>query len=478
MDITATEQQRAQGLTGNIGTGSLFFTVLAYTAPLAASVGFLPVIVAFGNQLGAPDSIIIAGVILALFSVGFLVMSKRLAKPGGFYAFITAGLGRVPGLGASFIATVSYFFLLIGNYAYGGITLEALVHDTFHGPDVKWWVWILVFQVAVGVLGYLRLELSARVLSVLLAAEILIVLVYDAFVVGKGGASGLSATSFTPHAAVQGSLGLGLMFAVTGFGGFEATVIFREEVRTPDRTIPRATYLVVGVITVLYTLGTWAFVQAYGNAHVVSAAQDPTGSFLASVTQYVGKAGYDVVTVLVNTSIFACGLSAHSITSRYVYNLSSDKILPAPLSAVHHKHGSPYRASILVSVLAFAALGLLAILGANPTTLYAQLIGVYGYSLVILLLVATVAVAAYLWRRRTAAGVTPWNSLVTPVLAFIGLAIVAYLSTKNFATLLSGSQDLANGFLIAFYAIAALGCALALVFRRLRPDTYARIGRQ
>ncbi|MFP3458104.1 APC family permease, partial [Psychrobacter sp. SIMBA_152] len=56
------------------------------------------------------------------------------------------------------------------------------------------------------------------------------------------------------------SLGLALLFAVGNFFGFEATVVYREEVRNPNTTIPRATYLAVVGIGLFYALAAWAYV--------------------------------------------------------------------------------------------------------------------------------------------------------------------------------------------------------------------------
>jgi amino acid transporter len=63
---------------------------------------------------------------------------------------------------------------------------------------------------------------------------------------------------------VSGSLGTAIMFAIASFIGFEATAVFRDEARDPERTIPRATYLALILIGVFYTLSSWAVVSAWG----------------------------------------------------------------------------------------------------------------------------------------------------------------------------------------------------------------------
>jgi amino acid transporter len=69
-----------------------------------------------------------------------------------------------------------------------------------------------------------------------------------------GGAEGPTIAPFKMDEILSGSPGLGILFASACFLGFEATAIYRAEVVDPDRTVPRATYLAVGFITVFYVI--------------------------------------------------------------------------------------------------------------------------------------------------------------------------------------------------------------------------------
>lgn len=468
----------ATRLRGNLGVFHLLFTVMAFNAPLVVVIGFIPVIVADGNRVGAPTIYLVVGAILGLFAVGFTTMSRHLPNPGGFYSYITAGLGKAVGLGSSFIALVCYYFALIGTYPFGGVVLNSLVHDTYHGPAIPWWIWAVLLFAVVSVLGYFRIDLSAKVLSIFLICELAIVAIYDLCVTVKGGAHGLGGASFAPQAIFSGSFGLALMFGFGMFGGFEATAIFRDEVRDPKRTIPRATYAVIAVVTVLYTLTTWLFINGYGADKVVAAATaDATGSMKASIELYAGHLAADAATVLVNTSTFAVLLSAHNITARYVYNLSADRILPGWLSGVHVQHGSPHRASIATSAAVFVGLVPFVLIGSDPEQLYAVLVGVFSYTLIVLLFVTGIAIPIYLWRLREP-GVTLWNRLIAPALAIVGLGVALFLSTQNFALLIDGSQSLANAMFGLVYGVFVVGVVMAWIYRKKRPDVYARIGRQ
>src|SRR5256885_17056137 len=80
-----------------------------------------PLVVGFGNGLGAAASFMFATVILTIFSVGYVAMSRKVTTAGGFYSYISHGLGRELGLGTGFGAVVAYSVFeasLCGGFAF------------------------------------------------------------------------------------------------------------------------------------------------------------------------------------------------------------------------------------------------------------------------------------------------------------------------------------------------------------------------
>ena len=102
-----------------------------------------------------------------------------MRRAGAFYAYVDKGLGRGAGLGTAFAALLSYLALeagvfgLLGPAANGLFSRTAL--PTCPGGCTRWSAFVVV-----SALGYFNIELSGRVLAVLLVAEVLIVLVLDA----------------------------------------------------------------------------------------------------------------------------------------------------------------------------------------------------------------------------------------------------------------------------------------------------------
>jgi len=468
---------QAHGLHGNMGVLELIFTVVAYNGPVVVFLGFIPAAILLGNGVGTPVAILVSGVLVTMVAVGLIKMSGRLKRPGGFYALITAGLGRVVGLGAGFAALTCYFVALISVYALGGIALNSVVVDLFHGATVEWWIYAIVMLVVAGILGYFNIGLSAKVLTVFLACELALMVAYDISVLAQGGAHGIGFDSFSPHQITSGSISIAFLFAIGLFGGFEATVIFREEVRNPDRTIPRATYGVIALLAGMYALTAWCFVNAYGAAVVLDVVtKNLAGSAPDSVKDYTGVAAYDIATVLLFTSCFALVLASHNITARYLFNLSADGIFPRRLGEAHHRFVSPHRASVVLSCVSLLTVALMAVLGVNESNIYARLAGLYSYAFVVLLVLVALAIGVFLLRDRGNGSAT--GAAVSSLISCVGFVVTLFLATKNF-TLLTGATGAGKAALLAvMWGVTALGVVMALVLRSKKPAVYAQIGRQ
>ena len=87
--------------------GVLFLTVTG-AAPISAMLFNVPIAVGYGNGIGAPASFLVATIILLIFSVGYAAMASKVTAVGGFYSFISHGLGRELGMGFGFGSVVAY----------------------------------------------------------------------------------------------------------------------------------------------------------------------------------------------------------------------------------------------------------------------------------------------------------------------------------------------------------------------------------
>jgi amino acid transporter len=445
-------------LRGNLGVASIVFMVVAAAAPLGVIGGVVPLGIASGNGAGFPATFIASTVVLLFFAVGFTAMTPYVEEAGAFFSYVRKSLGTPAGIGIAFVALVSYVALEAGVYGLLGPAGAAVV-ELFEGPALPWWLFAALAFAVTTYLGYRNITVSSRLLAVLLTAEIAIVLVLDLVIVVRGGDHGLSTGIVNPTAIFSGSLGIGLLFAIISYVGFEATAIFRDEARTPERTIPRATYLALILIGVFYAITSWALISGWGDEAAVQHATDSGATFLGdSAQRYIGLVGADVITVLYFTSLFACILAFHNVASRYVFALSQRDVLPASLSQPHALHGSPHRASLWISAVVAAGILLAVVFNLDPAAqFYTWFAGATTVGVVVLMIATSVAVLVFFGRDQR--GHSVWRVRVAPVLGLVGLLGALVLILTNLKDLVGGSSVLAwviVGVLVGALAVGVL----------------------
>lgn len=461
-------------LRGKMGTMGLVMTVLAFTAPLGVVFGFVSVTVSFG--IGAPIAFIVIAGIVALFALGFTAMARAIPRPGAFYTYIREGLGRPMGLGGSFLALGTYGFNISSALVVGGIAVNTMIASFAGSSSVPWWVWTAILLVTVWVLSYFNVEMSAKVLGTILVIEVVVIAIFDIVVIGSGGAEGHSFEPWNPANMLNNSLGVMLLFVIGVFNGFEATAIYRDEVKNPKVTIPRATFITVGFLGVFYAISAYALIVSVGASGAVDAAtEDATAIMPNALIYYFGTFANQAFSVLLVTSYLASMLSLQNILSRYTHSLAVDGIFPRSLAAVHPKHGSPARAALVVGGVLAAVVLVLALSGGDENALYAGAAGVAFYGMILLLTLTAIAIIVYFRRNPDKGGI--WRTLVAPFIALLGIGFALLTATFNMDLLVVGDPVLLGTLLAIPYVLLVGGFIAALALRKTRPETYNRIGR-
>jgi amino acid transporter len=471
---TEPKTQDGQRLRGHLGSVAVVFMVVAAAAPLTVIGGNMPLAMGLGNGAGAPVGFVIAAFVLLLFSIGFVTMTPHVPEAGAFFSYVTVGLGRRMGTGIAAVALIAYTAIQVGIYGYIGWAIGDTVHF-YGGPEIPWPVYSFVVLAIVALLGYRHIDLSAKVLGVALVLEIGIVVLLDLVIVAKPGPAGLTLDPFRPEVFTHGTLGIAVLFALTGFIGFEATAVFRDEARDPERTIPRATYAAVLIIGGFYAITCWAFVVAIGPDQVVDTAQrtlsGDANMLLDTTDANLGRLGRDVVNVLLLTSLFACVLSFHNVIARYQFVLSGKGLLPARLGTVHPKHRSPAFSSVVQTITAAIIVALLAVFGVDPLVgVFGSMAGVATVGMVLLMFTTSVAVLVFFLKNRNESRGRPWQTRIAPALACLGLLGSLWLVLSNFTLVTGGSVALSTALAAVPFVGLAIGFAAG---SRLRVGTSA-----
>jgi len=459
-----------------LGPLAIIFMALAGSAPLAAMVAVWPLIVDGSGSTVNPLLWFLAAVILFVFAIGFTRMTKYVRNAGAFYSYVQGGLGKTPGLGVAILAIGVYLFDVLAVSAYAGIATSEMI-TYFQGPHTPWWLWTLLLVAVVAVLGYLNVDLSAKVLGVLLVCEVVVVIVVDLAILSQGGEAGIDLAPLNPAELGMGAPALGIMFAFFAFIGFEATAVFRDEARDPDRTIPRATFGAVIGIGVFYSFSAWMMQLGVGTDNVLEvAAENPTRMVLDLATTYVAPIMQDIMQVLLMTSIMAATLLLHNMLTRYVHTLGRQRVMPASLGVLHPRHQAPSRASLVVTAAVVVLIVIALLLQLDPVgQVYTWFSGLATLGIVTLLTLTSVSVLVFFIRRlRSGASVAKLSMILAPVIASLGLGTLTVMILMNF-DLIVGDVATAVVLVAALLLFFAVGIVIAVVIRAKQPGKYEQL---
>ncbi len=463
---------------GALGLGFIVFFVISAAGPLTAIAGGYPLAILLGNGAGTPALAVLALLILLAFAAGYTAMARHSTHAGGFYALIATGLGGTPGGGAAALAMLGYNAMQVALYGLFGAVVSSFA-STHAGVTLPWWLYGALALASIAVLGYRQIDLSARLLSVLVIGEYLVVLVLDIAILRAGGKAGLVSAPWQPAVIASGTPAIGLLFAFATFIGFEATTLYSEEAKDPERTIPLATYLSVLLIGGFYAFSLWCIVVGAGADTIVqqiAALPDPTMLLYVLSDQYAGHGLTIAISLLFITSVYAALLAFHNAAARYFFAAGREGLLSPKLGLVHAIHRSPHTGSMLQSAIGLAVLVVFALLGTDPVfVMFSWLSNIATLCVLALMVLTSLAVMAFFRRQGTQGR---WLRVqLLPALSGLALAAVLAMAIRHFSVLTGASESLSQSLACVPFVFFGAGCWVAARLKRRNPVLFCQLGR-
>jgi basic amino acid/polyamine antiporter, APA family len=398
-------------LARRLGLGDAVVIGLGAMLGAGVFVAYAPAAAAAGSWL------LVALALAALVAYANAIASARLAavypQSGGTYVYGRERLGPFWGYlaGWAFVAgklsSCAAIAWAIGVYVW---------------PDQARWV--AVASVAlVATISYRGITKSALVTRVIVVVVVVVVVIVSVVLLGTTPAAAppLGEPIDVRPAGVLTAAGF-LFFA---FAGYARIATLGEEVVEPERTIPRAIPVALGITMALYALVAVALLRSRG-AEVI--ATDPAP--LASAVSASGFAWAEpVVRVTATLAAFGSLLGVLLGVSRTGLAMARDRHLPPALAAVHPRYRVPHRAEVAAAVVVVALL------------LIGQLATAISFSSICVLTYYAIANAS---AHTLPAGTRLERAL--PVVGLIGCVVIAVF--QPVATLLTAAAVLVIGSLI------------------------------
>src|SRR4051794_25370589 len=412
-----------------IGLWGVIFVGVTGAAPISAMLFNVPFAVGFGTGKYTPAAFLFATLILTIFTIGYVTMARKIRAAGGFYSFISHGLGRELGMAAGICGALAYSLFevsLLGGFAYFA---NNNFNDWF-GWSIPWPVFAFAAMILISVLCYFDVELSVRVLGFALVGEVIILTIFDLLVFGQGGGpDGIqfqSLNMFKLGSPGPGlAAGVGLFLAFWSWVGFEAIPNYAEESRNPRRVVPLATLLSVVGLGIGYVITSLAFVSAFPEKTLIKDAQNPDGPFFVAMRAFGSHWLATVMQIFILTGSFACAMAFHNVAMRYFYAMGREGILPRAFGRTHPTHKSPYVASIAQTIFAaviILAWGIGAGFGKGYDVAYVRIYTMMAVQGVVWILAiqAVCALSVIVYHRRHNFNDNVIAVVVCPVVAILG----------------------------------------------------------
>lgn len=472
---------------GAIGLLGVIFVAVTGAAPISAMLFNVPFATGFGTGYYTPAAFVFAAVVLTIFSIGYVAMAREIKAAGGFYSFISHGLGRVLGLATGICGVVAYALFeisLLGGFAY----FFSTNFNSWFGWEIPWILPAVGAAVLIAVLCWFDVELSVKVLGVALISEIVILAIFDILVFGQGGAeTGIAWDSVNVAKLADPGVGLaagvGLFLAFWSWVGFEAIPNYAEESKDPKRNVVRATLIAVIGLGVMYVITSMAFVSSYPKDTLVQDAQNPDGPFFISMERFGTDWLATLMQILILTGAFACAMAFHNVAMRYFYAMGREGILPKALGRTHGKHRVPHVANITAMVIAIALMvvwGISSGFGFDKAfdTAYVRVYTMMAVQGVVWILAiqALCALAVIVWFRSGGRRGNPITTIICPIIAIAGQVFAIYLLFANIDTL-AGTISYVDWIAPIAVAVVVLAILYAVVLRSTNREKFETIGR-
>lgn len=258
--------------------------------------------------------------------------------------------------------------------------------------------------------------------------------------IGFSGPVDVEINYFENPLGISGIL-LAFILIFFAFIGFEDIANVGEEVKRPQKTMPRGIMLSVLITTIIYILVSLASIRTVGWEQLASSSAPL--AYIAE--QKLGQQGHVILSAIALFATASTILITLVAGARMIYGMAKDGTLPSKLGLVHHKTKTPWIAVVLIFVVSvgFSFIGDIVIV-AN-IVVFAVVITFFMINLSVILL-------RYVRPELKRPYRVPINIGQFPLLPLFGMGTTVYMAIQfEMQIILVGLGIIAGG--VVFYGI-------------------------
>ena len=344
---------------------------------------------------------LLGGAFVAIDATSTVELAVSIRRTGGPYAFVTRAFGRLPGL----VIGVADWLGYAGAVAFVSVVFGEYLHRLGIATTIPIWILAIALIAASGGIQALGTRIGGASQEI---GSVIKALIFGALILAL-----LIAPRGAPVARIEPTLPLtlaGLIVAIRSilgtYLGWSQAAYYGEEVKDPGRSIVRATFVGIGLVTAIYVLVNVALL------HVLSPAQMAGSNLVAAdaAARIFGPAADPMVTAISLISL---------VTILNLFLMT----LPRLIFAIARDAGIPYLSRVADNGNPQFALGLMVVASALLAT-----IGIYAILLafsvwLITFVAASVNIAAIAMRLKEPGLERPYRIPFFPLPSIIALLV-------------------------------------------------------
>ncbi len=427
IDVTPPPNQPSHLRANAIGLPGVLFQSITTMAPAGAVAFSLGAAIPFTGA-ALPLAVLLALVACILIALNIGSMAKYLPSAGGYFTYVSRGLGPQAGWLTGWLFTFTYVLFIPLTLLVLGPVTDSFMSGTFHlsfGPN-GWIIYALIFAAVAFALTFFGVKISADVGIVLGLIEVIVFAVLAIFLIVSAG-NGNTLATFNPASSLQPGLGgwqgvlFGVIFAFLAFSGFESGAILGEESLNPRRIVPRAILLATICIGVFLVFCSYAGVVGWGANKITTYPGDPNpwGTMASRVW---GPVAFIVILTILNSALGNAN-AAINAGARTLFAMGRIKALPGVLGQTNR-----YRAPGIAIILVLVVGTLIALwfgLVYGPTIAFAFTGALLTVPL-LLVYMATCLSVPFFYLREHRDEYSVARHVILPAIPFVLLAVVIY----------------------------------------------------
>ncbi|MGL5792816.1 MAG: APC family permease [Waterburya sp.] len=309
-------------------------------------------------------SFLTAMVVAAFTALSYAELGSRFPQSGGVACFVHRAF------------RIDWLSVLVGWLMFCTCLVSmATLSKAFAGylnafaPAIPAWLIVLALFAVLAFVNFRGMKESSALNIVCTSIEVtgLVIVILVAILFLSGG--GTVTPAAVPNEQTIGWVAVvqGAALAFYAFIGFEDIVNVAEEVKNPERNVPKAILIALAIAGVVYIFVSWLAIQVL-NPSDLAASEAP---LLDVVRQAQPNFPQVVFTIIALFAVLNTTLLNFVTASRLLFGMSREGLLPAWLGRLHRRRATPYRTFLVILPIAiFLALsGTLEFLAGTTATL-------------------------------------------------------------------------------------------------------------